>query len=216
MLACCCAPQKEDTVTVLASVAVLPKGLKKTTSKELEPPAEEQEHDDDKFVVEVENPSNSSGLDVVVSKSKTLLIAFVAAGSVDDWNGSRASEEPRVREGDQIVEVNGVRDAEDMVTALADKTLRIHVKPRQEWEMVVEKGGEKLGVELNVRKERSSLLVNKIFQGPVTRWNDVNPHMQLRIMDQITEVNGVRGDGKLLYEQVKVAETIVAKFVSFQ
>eukprot|EP00927_Polykrikos_kofoidii_P080507 TRINITY_DN77394_c0_g1_i1.p1 TRINITY_DN77394_c0_g1~~TRINITY_DN77394_c0_g1_i1.p1 ORF type:complete len:280 (+),score=43.86 TRINITY_DN77394_c0_g1_i1:93-842(+) len=177
----------------------------------------EENTDDGHFIMDVQLHANERfGVDVCLSPSMFVQVVSITSGAANDWNHGRSRGQQCLQEGDQIVEVNGICDPHVMLTRLSELSLRIVVKPRKEFGVVIVKGGERLGIEVNMKQKRRSLIVSKIVAGPVVRWNEENSARQLNVKDHIVEINGFRGDGAELLQRLKLAETLQMSIVSFQ
>jgi hypothetical protein len=177
----------------------------------------EENGSDGQFLMEVEmHTGELFGVDFYLTPSKSIKVVSITAGVANDWNHGRAVGQRRLQEGDQIVEVNGMCKPHDMLVCLREPSLRIVVKPRKEFDVVIVKENERLGIDVNMKKERRYLIVSKIVEGPVVRWNEETRTRQVNVKDHIVEINGFRGDGKELLERLKLAETLRMSVVSFQ
>mmetsp|Transcript_77958 Transcript_77958/g.252895 ORF Transcript_77958/g.252895 Transcript_77958/m.252895 type:complete len:515 (+) Transcript_77958:173-1717(+) len=70
------------------------------------------------------------------------------------------------------------------------------------------KRGTRLGIEVDTTHGLGGLLVHTVKDGLVEAWNKSNPDVQVRVGDQIIEVNGVVGDADALVAQCKVANRL--------
>jgi hypothetical protein len=165
---------------------------------------EEEPLGDQEFIVDVskQTTGNGSGLgiEVLLGADGALRVKDVTDGAVPQWN--KVLEDKKVRPGDSIVEINGVRgDAREMARVLqseAPASLRLKVQ-RKDWG--VEQNfevdlspcpGQSLG--LSCLTERAALKVKHVKEGRVQSWNEGQcAKNQVRPGDRILKVNGRGG-----------------------
>lgn len=186
-------------------------------------PVAEASADPREFAIALDT-SQGARLGIVVDHEdgRTLLIESITEGLVQDWNASHP--DLQVRPGDRIMEVNGVRH--DVVRIVGEckqyHTLAMLILPGAglpaatpeatdvraaalaqggEFGIVLDRtGGVRLGIDVCLIG-RHDLLVEAIHVGLVQAWNRANPGARVVENDCIVEVNGVRGDEKLLAEE---------------
>jgi len=83
------------------------------------------------------------------------------------------------------------------------------VESKVERTIVVEKHGAELG--LDVSRDGEALLVEGVGPGAVEWWNTCHPAERVLPGDRILEVNGVVGDGMLMVQACRTAQTLVLK-----
>merc|ERR1712007_189443 len=64
------------------------------------------------------------------------------------------------------------------------------------------------GLGLVLRNTRSRLFVKMIKEGPVSRWNVMNPVNRIIIGDEIVSVNDVKDDAKMLMNELRKADSV--------
>jgi len=146
------------------------------------------------------------GLDLSLTGGVVARVTGVQPGPVQDWN-EKASKENQIREGDMIVEVNGVSSkATDMLRRLREDTiLNLVVKRRIEFMVQICKGTQIIGMDVQCTKNREGLLVNKVKDGAMKNWNLANPDRMVNKDDRIVEINGFSGEAKALLHKLKDA-----------
>lgn len=70
-------------------------------------------------------------------------------------------------------------------------------EPRRTFEAVISKGERKLGIDINLHNS-VTLLVTKVNDGPVMDHNHAHPGEAILPGDRVVELNGVRGNTKLM------------------
>jgi len=76
-------------------------------------------------------------------------------------------------------------------------------RPRtQEFEVLIEKEGEELGLDV-LQHDWETLLITRIKEGPLRLWNQRHPQHGIRHGDRIVEVNGQRGNSELLIATIR-------------
>eukprot|EP00927_Polykrikos_kofoidii_P083510 TRINITY_DN8567_c0_g1_i1.p1 TRINITY_DN8567_c0_g1~~TRINITY_DN8567_c0_g1_i1.p1 ORF type:complete len:1004 (+),score=237.04 TRINITY_DN8567_c0_g1_i1:92-3103(+) len=150
------------------------------------------------------------GIDIDPKDGKTLVIEDIARdGLISAWNRQYPSQ--RVRIGDLILEINGVRgDSNRLVTAASQKRVLEMVlrrSPKSETEnvmtytVVINKTvGTRLGASVD-RRDGEGLLIESITEGLFLAWSRANPTKRVEPGDRIMEVNGVKGDSFLLVSE---------------
>eukprot|EP00927_Polykrikos_kofoidii_P061996 TRINITY_DN56819_c0_g1_i1.p1 TRINITY_DN56819_c0_g1~~TRINITY_DN56819_c0_g1_i1.p1 ORF type:complete len:301 (+),score=45.92 TRINITY_DN56819_c0_g1_i1:97-903(+) len=179
--------------------------------------AEETNSEDDTYVVEVYRDNGVPlGLDCTVTHHEIPLVMTVGPGPLMDWNNMRTGDE-QIKDGDRVIEVNGITtNPASMLSAMVEHyDLRIAFRRRTEFSLTLEKGQVSIGLDINCKKSREGLLINRIKPGIVMNWNLANPQKQIREKDRIVEVNGFRGDPRMLLERMKLAEILRMTIVLF-
>lgn len=144
-------------------------------------------------------------VDFVTLDGVGLVVDYVNPGTrglVQAWNRANASRGCGIRQGDRIIEVNGVRsDGELLQEALsADGMLRMVIERPVELFLTLSKvsgSSRKLGLELGYKKQQSyAMLILRVRRGLVKDWNAKNAASgcAVRVNDRLVEVNGVRED----------------------
>eukprot|EP00929_Paragymnodinium_shiwhaense_P115478 TRINITY_DN84401_c0_g1_i1.p1 TRINITY_DN84401_c0_g1~~TRINITY_DN84401_c0_g1_i1.p1 ORF type:complete len:310 (-),score=85.78 TRINITY_DN84401_c0_g1_i1:272-1201(-) len=154
----------------------------------------------------------------VTSIEGSVIITGISPGPLADWNVERAQlGQPKIREGDRFVEVNGLRgEGTRMMEMLNLKdTLEAVVMMRDEYLVSVYKGKASLGVNISIKKGREGLVVSKVDDGPIMTWNQTNPALPVKDKDRIVEVNGFRGEPRPMLERLKAADTLDLLVVPF-
>jgi hypothetical protein len=169
------------------------------------------------YTVEVERTENNPvGLECVVTKSDELCVMSIELGPFLDWNMMHAKS-TQIWEGDRIVEVNNIKqNSQAMLSSISvDCILSITFRRRSEFEVKISKNGEPLAIDINCKMSREGLQVNKVHEGLISAWNEANPTRQILEKDRIVEVNGLRGEPKILLETVKASSDLTLKMISF-
>jgi len=69
--------------------------------------------------------------------------------------------------------------------------------------------GKKLGIETYVSEFYPAFNITKIqSDGLISNWNRENPHLMVRVGDNLVEINGVRGDTEKICEQLGTASEL--------
>eukprot|EP00927_Polykrikos_kofoidii_P068881 TRINITY_DN64235_c0_g1_i1.p1 TRINITY_DN64235_c0_g1~~TRINITY_DN64235_c0_g1_i1.p1 ORF type:complete len:248 (+),score=51.04 TRINITY_DN64235_c0_g1_i1:66-746(+) len=171
---------------------------------------------DDTFLIDLSSGEcGSLGIECTQINESSLRVNVIGHGRIDDWNAARTEGKPIVRIGDTIIEVNGSRVSSTMHEKLQEASVMCVVKPRGELAVFVEKTGNFLGLDVHVKKKFEGLLVTQVFDGPILEWNASNPTKQVQVGDRIVEVNGVRGEVRLLVDKLKHDDKLALKVVSF-
>lgn len=156
-------------------------------------------------------PENSSqGLEMLHSASQNLVVVcgVVEDGPWGKWNETHPKH--MVQPGDEIVEVNGKRGEYTAVvqelTAKSHKTRLMTMvirRPMENRVMVYKPEGNSLGLVL-VPLDNGLLFIDAVSAGGcIDNWNKKNPDRKVRSLDQIVEVNNVRGSALDLVEAMK-------------
>lgn len=144
-------------------------------------------------------PGCGLGLNVKPSATKTeLTITRILDGPVSNWN--KGHPQCRVRQGDSILEVNGIRDNTTAMLATFRRSCKIRMLLRcdSEYTVVVQRPpGPKPGLDVKVG---SRIDVSNILDGLLKRWNTDNPHLQVSSCDRIVSFN------KILLEESNVLQ----------
>eukprot|EP00927_Polykrikos_kofoidii_P057747 TRINITY_DN51933_c0_g1_i1.p1 TRINITY_DN51933_c0_g1~~TRINITY_DN51933_c0_g1_i1.p1 ORF type:complete len:270 (-),score=44.30 TRINITY_DN51933_c0_g1_i1:121-885(-) len=171
------------------------------------------------FTLELQlKPSEILAVEVARTPSDRIVLSLIREGAMSRWNDSREEEECRVREGDQIVEVNGCRNPEGILAGLKESSLQMEIHPRVEYTAVIEKEkvNNTLGLDVNVQKFRRSLPIINIKPGPLLEWNERNPERPINKTDQIVEINGVRGLSDVIFDELRRSSKLSMVIASFQ
>lgn len=149
------------------------------------------------------------GLNLDLLDMTTALVTDVRNGAIKEHN--EKNPEQSIGALHRIVEVNGVRgDAKQIAEEIKrSKTLTMVLqKPPQEFEVNLNKGSQTtpLGVDLNFAPSSLGLLVLKVCEGPLQKWNDEQAALGKRMLqanDRIVSANGVRGTPADILAQIK-------------
>lgn len=142
----------------------------------------------------------------------TLLVTAVTGGLVEQWNESTMDRRVRVRAGDCIVAVNGIRSSTNLLLEECKKHKVLHMEmlrpPCEEIAPGVHRvalsktGCMKLGIDISQHDGRT-LLVTEIREGIVREWNRINPCHQVRPGDRIIKVNSCQNNARKLLEECR-------------
>jgi len=120
----------------------------------------------------------------------------------------------RIRLGDIIVEVNGVRgDAREFSFLLAKLSQRecgfaVVLKHSEEFSTTVVRNSKSMGLELKFSEAHECLEIESVMpEGAVMEHNRGNTRERLKSHDMILEVNGVQGSGWELLKIIQGSET---------
>lgn len=156
------------------------------------------------------------GIDLDVTDPETLLVLRVRSGPFKEWNESQEDKQLHVRHLDRIMEVNGVQgDCFRLELGMHgfkkeshEKWLKLRLRRPQEFELDLRKSASgdgakeaKVGLDV-VTTAMESLLVKRVKEGLVKRWNSSNPEQAIQQGDRIVEVNKIRGDSQRMLEAV--------------
>jgi hypothetical protein len=142
-------------------------------------------------------------------KCPELIIVKFDHGPVTAWN--EAHPESAIQVGDRVVSVNGIAGSfTKLIQVLRSDEQKLKLKVRRPAEMKVTIGKpkitSKLGVELTATGD--CIQVDKVKQGLVQAWNEAYPYHCVGTGDLIVEVNGVRGLGHKLWDEVNSATSL--------
>eukprot|EP00418_Pyrodinium_bahamense_P068188 CAMPEP_0179081654 /NCGR_PEP_ID=MMETSP0796-20121207/36776_1 /TAXON_ID=73915 /ORGANISM="Pyrodinium bahamense, Strain pbaha01" /LENGTH=361 /DNA_ID=CAMNT_0020779041 /DNA_START=24 /DNA_END=1109 /DNA_ORIENTATION=- len=175
------------------------------------------------FRVQIDNPSNLPlGMDVDVTDGNTLYIIAVREGLAQQYN-QEAPYDQQIRAGDFVVKVNDTEGSSTKLReALKEETfLELLIKRPMEFDVAVKAeadqeprggfcapGGSDHSHGLNFIKKPSgtSIVVDKIAEGPVKAWNEENPAQEVRVGDRIVAVNGKKEKIADLKKKLKAAK----------
>lgn len=172
------------------------------------------------FDVEVQKAGDTIGLDLSLGKS-FLRVTGVTEGPIQKWNALQPQDSFVVREGDCILNVNGVSgDPKRMLELMQnDSKLKLVVQPRVEFMVIVPYGAGTLGLQVNAKKRKEGLIVVSINDGLIKSWNDTHAGTEkvVREQDRIIEINGHRSEPKELLEHLKKVnnDNIEMRIVAF-
>jgi len=134
------------------------------------------------------------GLNIDFMDGANLIISVVKSGIVEEWNKT-ATECNRIRKGDMIIEVNGIRVSRLIVETIqrANPLLRMVLQRPEEVKVLINKVDAPLGLEVTHTDNGSSLLVLTVGRGPVHDWNQAHEDLAVGTNDRIVAVNGTMG-----------------------
>lgn len=165
------------------------------------------------YSIELDRKSGTRlGMSILEHVGQTLLVTAVTGGLCEEWNNAHHGSDERVRPGDRIVVVNGIRSNTHLLLEECKKNQVLHMAilrpPCQELapgvhSVALDKtGGIKLGIDISQHDGRT-LLVTQIRQGLVQEWNRENPCHQLRPGDRIIKVNSCQNSARRLLEECR-------------
>lgn len=172
------------------------------------------------FIVKLVKESNGPvGLDIGLRDQDTAIIKGVPGGPVSRWNET-ADESTKVFEGDKILEVSGMRGnskllLEELQRLKGETEIILLLQRREEVSVSLHVGNGLIGLDINCNKSKEGLIVKKVNEGIVKKWNSENESIALKAGDRIIAVNGARGEPKMLLEKLRYADTIDIVFVRF-
>jgi len=163
----------------------------------------------------------SSGMRLGMSSlehlGQTLLVTAVTGGLVEQWNESAKDKRVRVRAGDCIVAVNGIRSSTNLLLEECKKHKVLHMEmlrppceeiaPGVHTVALSKTGCMKLGIDISQHDGRT-LLVTEIREGIVKEWNRLNPCHQVRPGDRIIKVNACQNNARKLLEECRKNEIL--------
>jgi hypothetical protein len=168
------------------------------------------------FVITVtKSLGDKLGLDVDCSDGKTLKIDRLRDGPFLWWNLNNPLQQ--IQEGDCIIDINGSRGDSEALVDMMHKSTTIRAtfirQAAPEVVIIVTKTvGERLGLDVGYSDE-NTLKIDKVKDGPFSRWNLNNPSQQIREGDHIIDVNGSRGDANTLVDLMHNSATLKVTFV---
>merc|ERR1712190_291359 len=112
-----------------------------------------------------------------------------------------------VQKRHRLVEVNGVNGtcAEMLAVIQRESKLTMRFRMPNYFKISLVKDHD-LGVDLGKAHGHNFLWVNEVLEkGVVKKFNDANPDKALMYLDLITDVNGQKGEGKLLMSLIAEA-----------
>jgi len=148
------------------------------------------------------------GMSFDASDGRLLHLSSVISGATAAGvHNNTASEEQCLRDGDYIVNVNGVTgNARAMLREIQlNQNLSLTVRRAIQFSAMLDKKGRPLGLSFVHAGPTASLIVETVADGPVAEWNQAHPREELRPGDRIVAVNGMRGGASELLQ--KLAET---------
>mmetsp|Transcript_15870 Transcript_15870/g.37114 ORF Transcript_15870/g.37114 Transcript_15870/m.37114 type:complete len:224 (+) Transcript_15870:69-740(+) len=145
-------------------------------------------------------PGEPIGLDLDFMDGRSARVLEVLDGLVRESG-------VKVKEGDYITSVNGVRGVAGIRKCLRnDAELRIVLAHVQEFTIKVTKGSG-LGIDFTYAPQGDSLLVQKVLNvGSIYKWNTDKAGLEVKSKDRIVAVNGCRGKWSKLLEEVQGAK----------
>jgi len=164
------------------------------------------------FTVTLTKPSEKAGLGLELDNTAgaEILICSVNEGGPIWYYNKYVAEEFRVKAGDFLISVNGVKgDIEKLVEEVHRVVApELKIARPQVWEVVFNKVEEEsLGLGLGVVPKTTSLtkkkkvsterpksvVVTKVLEGAVSKFNDSSPEKAIRDGDRILSINGELG-----------------------
>jgi len=154
------------------------------------------------FVLE-RRAEESIGLNLDAVDESAPFVDDVLAGSIMDWNKGRAPEQ-QLNIYDRIVEVNDVRGNTNSILAAMKGSATWKLVVQRPMKMQVTVHAEKaisLGLDLKYSPNGRSLLIDEVLaEGGIKRWNEENPHLQVKALDRVIQINGRVGTAKDLLD----------------
>lgn len=155
-------------------------------------------------------PGEELGLVVADMEDGALVICALGEGLIESWN--TLNPEQPVRRGDHIVKVNGVEDKSSMISAFHHTVgeLSMQLRRQDAYRIVVSrKRGACLGLKL-AEPSGDALTVYAVTKGsPLDTWNSQRPQeLQVRKGDRIVEVNGIKGEAKVMCEEFQRSDDL--------
>mmetsp|Transcript_45945 Transcript_45945/g.127513 ORF Transcript_45945/g.127513 Transcript_45945/m.127513 type:complete len:289 (-) Transcript_45945:96-962(-) len=135
----------------------------------------------------------------------TLRITKIKDGPINEWNESHPSCPVRV--GDCVVGVNGTEgSAVAMLATFRSCTeCRMLLRRENEYSFILSRVGS-VDIGLGIAwREGSDPAIEQVTAGPIKRWNEENPDLQVRKGDRIVAVNGVRGNTQAMLNELKIS-----------
>jgi len=161
---------------------------------------------------EITVTKHESGLGLAIDVTPIgLQVLRIGVGAVRSYNAV-ALDERRVALHDLIVKVNGAHDPKEMAERMNDDgTVTLQFVRLERRVVTVDKGGANLGLSLLFHEASSScLFVKEIFEGAVHSYNkSVDEDSKVLPEDFIERVNGVRGPGCKLLQELKNSSKVV-------
>jgi len=151
----------------------------------------------------VKEESETVGLVLDVLDGRNGFVSDVKEGPILAYN-EKAVPSEQIRVGDFIVEVNGVEgSSKGIIHAFKGATsLDLVVRRPLEFGVTLEAGHGALGLDLAGMGQRS-LLILRVKDGAVQKWNEANPELRVRCNDRIIAVDGATGTGEELSAKVR-------------
>lgn len=173
---------------------------------------------DCEFRVNMERHEHDTiGINLDVTDGVSLIVVDILQGAVLKWNEANR-EEMHLQMHDRILEANGTRGCADgMLSVLKQNTT---------WELVVQRPREfrvvinrtdalALGVDLRYAPNGKTLMISEISDGPIKEWNASSPTWQVKELDRIIELNGVRGSSQDLLSAGLDKDTLEMSILSY-
>jgi len=161
---------------------------------------------------EITVTKHESGLGLAIDITPIgLQVIRIGVGAVRSYNAV-ALDERRVALHDLIVKVNGAHDPKEMAGRMNDDgTVTLQFVRLERRVVTVDKGGASLGMSLLFHEASSScLFVKEIFEGAVHTYNrSADEDSKVLPEDFIERVNGVRGPGCKLLQELKNSSKVV-------
>uniref|UniRef100_A0A7S1AY67 PDZ domain-containing protein n=1 Tax=Noctiluca scintillans TaxID=2966 RepID=A0A7S1AY67_NOCSC len=161
------------------------------------------------FMVDIRKGGEGAGLDLHAINGM-LLIARLKDGAITSWNARQIamSQDPNlmVRVGDRIVHVSGTGgDCYSLLNAMrSNSRLRMVLRHASEVQVTIKKSGRDLGIlVISIKRKLDMLLVRTVADGVVLDWNRAHKDQQVLSGDYIVSVNGIRGDPRKMFEELK-------------
>eukprot|EP00440_Ansanella_granifera_P061260 gb/GFBE01066407.1/.p1 GENE.gb/GFBE01066407.1/~~gb/GFBE01066407.1/.p1 ORF type:complete len:232 (+),score=66.10 gb/GFBE01066407.1/:1-696(+) len=166
----------------------------------------------EEFSITVERQSFSTPLGIALDPSDgmSLIVKGIKDGPVTEFNKTASRMHCDVRLFDRIVAVNRIfGDAEDLLKELSrNKAVELLVRRPKEYKVTVAKPPAENVYEAHYRHGiivediGDRLIVLGVTEGIFKEYNTLNWEKPVRKNDRIVEVNGVRGSGAKIAEQL--------------
>jgi len=159
------------------------------------------------FSVTLQKPKETDwGIDIFDDGEMFEITRIRGEETASAIHNSSAPAEERLRPGDMIISINGVSgDTPRMMSEwrLKPKVTCEIARPKS-FVVHINKTGP-LGIDvIHAHREIGcSLAVDRILEGPFTKWNDEHPDQQVERLDRIIAVDGIQGTPDELKQALK-------------
>lgn len=132
------------------------------------------------------------------------VVIEVKEGGVIDLHNKKANVDRQVKDGDCLLEVNGVRGTlEELIDEMVrGSALDIKFRRPSVWDIKVD-GSDCLGLSLGHKESSTALFIGGIGKGAITTWNKANPHAEVRKGDRIISCNNRNGYAFAMIEDIQ-------------